>query len=308
MASFAAVVVRRFSRHMLRPWLMAGGLDQQRRRFARLAAPRRAVRARIEPARHGDLELEWLIPDQVDPQRVRYYLHGGAFVACSVATHRESVARMARAARARALMPEYRLAPEHPFPAALEDCVAGYRFLLQSGIRPEHIVIAGDSAGGALTLGTLLSLRDAGDPLPGAAVLLSPATDATLSGQSFSICAEREAMLAEDFCRTAVRLYLGTHDPRAPLASPLFADLRGLPALSIHVGTEELLLDDSLRLADRARAAGVETSLRVWDGMWHVFHMFPIPEAAECVREIGAFARAHFDTARREAAADARAS
>ena len=165
-------------------------------------------------------------------------------------------------------------------------------------------MIAGDSAGGSLTLATLLSVRDSGGPLPAAAVCLSPATDATLSGASFTARAADEAMLSLAFCQQAVRSYVGEYDPCTPLASPLHADLRGLPPLLIHVGTHELLLDDSIRLADKARKAGVEVTLRVWDGMWHVFHGFEVPEARAAVREIGLFMREHLGVARER---DARA-
>jgi acetyl esterase/lipase len=287
--------MRFFVRNVIRPWLLSGDLRAQRRHFERLRDPRARVRARVEKVQVGSVPGEWLIPKGADEQRVLYYLHGGAFIACSPATHRESVARIAGAAGMRALLIDYRLAPEHPFPAALDDCVAGYRFLIASGVRPENIVIGGDSAGGALALGTLLSLRAAGDALPRAAVCLSPVTDATWSGDSWKTRLHDEALLSVPFCRQALELYLRDHDRADPLASPLFADLRGLPPIALHVGTHEFLLDDSVRLAKRAQADGVVTSLRVWDGMWHVFHMFDVPEAHACVREIGAFIRDCFE-------------
>jgi acetyl esterase/lipase len=277
---------------------MSGPLATQRIRFASLAGPSRRYGARIEPVQIGELHAEWVVPPNADPNRVLYYLHGGGFVACSPATHRSLAARIAREAGMRALLVDYRLAPEYPFPSPVEDTVAGYHWLLASGIRPEDIVIAGDSAGGSLTLATLLSVRDSGGPLPAAAVCLSPATDATLSGASFIARAADEAMLSVAFCQQAVRSYVGDLDPCTPLASPLHADLRGLPPLLIHVGTHELLLDDSIRLADKATKAGVEVTLRVWDGMWHVFHGFDVPEARAAVREIGLFMQTHLGVAR----------
>jgi acetyl esterase/lipase len=291
MPSLRALANRFVMRHVVRPWLMAGSLPQQRARFAALAAPRFRVPARIEAVQIGELAAEWLTPANASAERVLYYLHGGAFVACSPATHRRLVARLARAAGMRALVLDYRLAPEHPFPAQLEDCVAGYRWLLAQGIRPEQMVIAGDSAGGALTLGTLVRLRDSGLPLPAAAVCLSPLTDCSMEGESFTTRASQEAMLGLAFCRKVTGWYLGDHDPRSPSASPLYADLRGLPPLLIHVGTHELLLDDSVRFAAAAERAGVDAQLKVWDGMWHVFHAFDMPEADAAVAEIGAFIR-----------------
>jgi epsilon-lactone hydrolase len=295
MPSFRALAMRFFVRNAIRPWLLSGDLEAQRRHFARLRDPRARVRARVEKIQIDGRPAEWLTPEGADEERVLYYIHGGAFIACSPSTHRESVARIARAAGMRALLIDYRLAPEHPFPAALEDSVAGYRFLLASGVRPENIVIGGDSAGGALTLGTLLKLRAAGEAMPRAAVCLSPVTDATWSGDSWKTRLDDEALLSVPFCRKALEMYLQDHDRSDPLASPLFADLHGLPPIALHVGTHEFLLDDSVRLAKRAQEQGVFASLRVWDGMWHVFHMFDVPEAHACVREIAAFIRDRFD-------------
>jgi acetyl esterase/lipase len=293
MPSFQATLTRFLVRNVLKPYLMSGTLATQRARFASLARPQRMFGARREPIEINGLHAEWVVPPNADPRRVLYYLHGGGFIACSPATHRSLAARIAAAAGVRALLIDYRLAPEHPFPCAVDDCVAGYRFLLDGGTRPDEIVIAGDSAGGALTLATLLSVRDAGGPLPAAAVCLSALTDATLSGESFTAREADEAMLSVAFCRLAAHSYLGDRDPRHPLASPLHADLRGLPPLLIHVGTHELLLDDSVRFAHKASSAGVEVTLRVWDGMWHVFHSFEVPEARAAIHEIGAFMREH---------------
>jgi acetyl esterase/lipase len=298
MPSLQAVITRFVVRNLLKPYLMSGPLATQRRRFASLAGPRRAAGARVEPVQIGELHGEWVEPRDADPARVLYYLHGGGFVACSPATHRRLAARIAREAGMRALLVDYRLAPEHPFPAAVQDAVAGYRWLIQNGVRPEHVVIAGDSAGGSLVLTTLLSLRDARDPLPAAGVCLSAVTDLTLSGASFTTRERDEALLSVAFCRSALGAYAGGCDPRTPLVSPLHAELHGLPPLLIHVGTHELLLDDSIRFAAKAEKAGVEVTLRVWDGMWHVFHAFEVPEARAAVRDIGVFMRSQLGVAR----------
>jgi epsilon-lactone hydrolase len=302
MPSFQATFTRFLVRNLLKPYLMSGPLTTQRSRFASLAGPRRRYGEKIERVQIGDLRAEWVVPPNADPRRVLYYLHGGGFVACSPKTHRSLAARIAREAGMRALLVDYRLAPEHPFPSPVEDTVAGYRWLLANGTQPDQIVIAGDSAGGSLTLATLLSVRDSGGPLPAAAVCLSPATDATLSGASFTARVADEAMLSVDFCRQAVSSYVGALDPCTPLASPLHADLHGLPPLLIHVGTHELLLDDSIRFAEKASKAGVEVTLRVWDGMWHVFHGFDVPEARAAVDEIGVFMRAHLSVSGRATA------
>jgi monoterpene epsilon-lactone hydrolase len=297
MPSIRANITRFVTHTFIRPWLGAGSLAQQRRKWAALAPRRLPSRLRIEPVAMGAISGEWVSWEgsaEQASERVIYYVHGGGFVACSCATHRLIAGNLARAAGARALLIEYRLAPEHPFPAALEDAVAGYRWLLASGIRPEQIIIAGDSAGGALTLGTLLTLRDDGTALPAAAVCLSPSTDATQSGASMKTRARDETLLTLPFGEQAFAMYFREHDRTSPRASPLSADLHGLPPLLIHVGTHEILLDDSIRFADKARAAGVDVTLKIWDGMWHVFHGFPVPEARQANIEIGAFMKAHF--------------
>lgn len=225
---------------------------------------------------------------------VLFYLHGGGYVMGSPFTHRALAARLSVATGLNALSLDYRLAPEHLFPAAIEDAVAAYRWLVESGTSPDRIVIAGDSAGGGLTLATLLSLRDAGDPLPRAAVLISPWTDLAVTGDSIVTCQDADPMIDARELGAHVKNYLGDVDPKTPLASPLYADLAGLPPLLIHVGTAEVLLDDSTRLAERAKDAGVDVSLHVYDDMIHVFHYFAgmIPQGDEAIEEIGQFVRA----------------
>lgn len=221
-----------------------------------------------------------------------YYLHGGGYVACSPETHRPLTASLTRtAAGLKTFALDYRLAPENRFPAAIEDAVAGYRWLLGQGMDPKRIVISGDSAGGGLTLATLLSLRDAGEPLPAAAVCLSPWTDLAGTGRSLETNAKSEVMIQGKYIKGAGKLYLGDAPADNPLASPLYADLKGLPPLLIYVSDSEVLLDDSVRLAERAKQAGVEVDLRIWSGLPHVWPIFVkfLPEARASVREMASY-------------------
>jgi monoterpene epsilon-lactone hydrolase len=206
----------------------------------------------IEKFSAGSVPAEWLIPEGAPQDRILFYIHGGAFVFCSLDTHRGLTARLAAAGGTRVLSVDYRLAPEHPFPAALEDCLEAYRFAVRSGISPRRIVVAGDSAGGNLTLALLLALRKAGDPLPGAAVCLSPVTDLAWTGESFRTKAKIDPLfperISQSLCEMIQSGYIRSEDPRNPLISPLFGDWRGMPPILLHVGEDEVLLDDSLRL------------------------------------------------------------
>lgn len=243
----------------------------------------------------GGVPAEWVVAPGADPQRVMLYLHGGGYVIGSLATHRGLAGRLSRAAAARVLLLAYRLAPEHPFPAALEDATAAYRWLLASGIKPARIVIAGDSAGGGLTIAALVALRDAGAPLPTAGVCLSPWTDLEGTGASVTTKAHVDPLVQPDRLLQLAAWYLGGAHPRTPLAAPLYADLRGLPPLLVQVGTAEILLDDATRLADRAKAAGVEVTLEAWEDMIHVWQLFApmLQEGQRAIDGIGAFVRTH---------------
>jgi phosphinothricin tripeptide acetyl hydrolase len=236
---------------------------------------------------------EWLRPPSAEPGRVVLYLHGGGYVIGSPRSHRHLAAAIAGAAGAGALLLDYRLAPEHPFPAAVEDATAAYRWLLDQAIAPERIVIAGDSAGGGLTVATLLALREARVPLPAGGVCISPWVDLTCSGASYATKADADPIVQRSGVEEMARAYLGATSPRTPLASPLFADLRGLPPLLIHVGSDEVLLDDAVQLAARAKAAGVDVTLEVYDRMIHVWHWFlpMLDEAQTAVEAIGRFVR-----------------
>ena len=250
---------------------------------------------RCERVDAGGVPGEWITTPEAAHERVVYYLHGGGYVIGSINTHREMISRLSRAAGARVLAIDYRLAPENPFPAAVEDSTAAYRWLLSTGVDPDRLVIAGDSAGGGLTVATLVALRDAGEPLPAAAVCLSPWVDLEQVGESMTTKAEADPMIQREAGLQWANAYLGDAHPRTPLAAPLYADLRGLPPLLIQVGTEEALLDDSTRLAERAKAAGVDVALEVWDDMIHVWQFFAamLPEGQQAIDRIGEFIRKH---------------
>jgi acetyl esterase/lipase len=281
-------------------------VDQLRRKLDQLSYFRLVPRAVTrESVTIEHMEAEWIIPP--NPQGTLLYLHGGGYHFGSIVLYRELAARLALACSARVLVPEYRLAPEHPYPAAIDDARLVYRWLLDQGHAPEHVAVAGDSAGGGLTLAATLALRDAGDPLPAALVCLSPWTDLTCSGETMSTCAELDAMLPADIVRQYAASYAAGHDLRVPHISPLFGDLRGLPPLLIHVGTHEVLLSDSHRLAEAARAADVPVKLDVWPEMWHVWHLFAavVPESRGAIAEVAEFVRGAWQGARIPAAVNA---
>jgi epsilon-lactone hydrolase len=239
----------------------------------------------------GGVNAEWIEAPGATADRVILYLHGGGYVIGSINTHRAMVSRIARASNARALSLDYRLAPEHPFPAALEDAIASYKWLLAQGYKPGKIVIAGDSAGGGLTIAALLAIRDAGLPMPAGAVPISPWTDLEGTGESVRTRAARDVMVTQENLAHSAKQYYGTHDPRDPLVSPVHADFRGLPPMLIHVGDAEILLDDATRVAKSAKAAGVDVELEVWDDMPHVWHVFAkiLPEGQQAIDKIGKF-------------------
>jgi acetyl esterase/lipase len=244
----------------------------------------------------GTVAGEWVRPAAAGGDRVVLYLHGGGYVLGSPGTHRNLVARVAAASGAHALALDYRLAPEHPFPAAVDDAVAAYRWLLAQDIAPGRLAIAGDSAGGGLTVATLVALRAAAVPLPAAAALLSPWTDLALAGPSMDARADADPMVGRVLLAKMADAYLHGADPKTPLASPLYADLTGLPPLYVQVGGREVLLDDATRLVARAREAGVDIALEQWDEMIHVWQAFAphVPESDEAITRIGAYLRARW--------------
>ncbi len=254
---------------------------------------------RVERADIAGVPCEWLTPPGAAEDAVLLYLHGGGYVIGSANTHRELAARIARAAGVRALVLEYRLAPEHPFPAAVEDASRAYRGLVERGFAPHRLAIGGDSAGGGLTVATLVKVRDEGLPMPAAAVLLSPWTDLAGTGASLTERASLDPIVQREPLLQMASLYLAGADARNPLASPLYADLRRLPPMLIQVGTWETLYDDAARLAERAQAAGVEVAFEPWDEAIHVWQLFAAaPEAREATERIGGFLRERLAAAR----------
>jgi acetyl esterase/lipase len=234
---------------------------------------------------------EWIRAGQAPTDAALLYLHGGGYAIGSINTHRALVAELARAAGVAALAIDYRLAPEAPFPAAVDDATAAYRWLLARGLAPARLAIAGDSAGGGLTIATLVALRDAGLPLPAAAVCFSPWVDLEGLGQSMTERADRDPLIQKEGMLQFAAAYLGGKDPRTPLAAPLYADLTGLPPLLIQVGEEETLYDDAVRLAERARKSGVDVTLEPWAEMIHVWQLFApvLPEGREALAAAGRF-------------------
>lgn len=221
------------------------------------------------------------------------YLHGGGYIACSPETHRSLVGSLVRRLGVTAWVPRYRLAPEHPYPAALDDALAAYRFLLaQPQVRPDQLLVAGDSAGGGLALALMQRVRDLGLPLPAGIVTFSPWTDLAVTGASAEENSDRCAMFAVDTIRRAAPLYAGSHDPRTPGISPIFGSFEGLPPMLIQASTQEVLRDDAVRVADRARAQGVDVTLQLWTHVPHVWQFFPavMPEAAMALRAVETFA------------------
>lgn len=259
--------------------------------FAQFAVPKDVS---VESVVVAKVSADWLTTPDVEQDRVVLYLHGGAYVLGSARSYREMTSRIARAARARTLVLDYRLAPENPFPAAVEDAVAAYRWLLDQRTQPSSIVIVGDSAGGGLTVATLASLRDSGASMPAGAVCISPWIDLECTGGTMETKAAVDPLCSREFLLQGATMYLGGQSPRNPLASPLHADLKGIPPILIQVGTEETLLDDAYRLEQRASDAGVLVELKVFDGMPHVWHVFAsyLPEAQDAINEIGDFVRA----------------
>jgi epsilon-lactone hydrolase len=229
---------------------------------------------RVVPVAIGGIKAEWSSTPGAHAARVILFLHGGGYCSGSLDSHRHIITEAGRSAASRTLALDYRLAPEHPFPAALDDALAGYRFLLDQDIAPSRIAIAGDSAGGGLAVATMVALRDAGMPLPACAWCISPWIDLEAVGDSMTSKAAIDPMISKPYVLELASAYLGDADPRTALAAPLYADLAGLPPMLIQVGAAETLLDDAVRLAARAGAADVAVTLEVWPEMIHVWHIF----------------------------------
>jgi acetyl esterase/lipase len=293
MASWQARLADPFLRFYVKPKLaVAVDAAAARRAFSnpwqeRLPLPK-GVKIRQDFV--GGVPGEWVARPQAPATML--YLHGGGYFACSPKTHRPITGAYARRGF-RVFAADYRLAPEHPFPAALDDALAAYRGMLDLGVPPKRLVIGGDSAGGGLALGMLLAAKAADLPMPACALLFSPWTDLAGTGASLATNRDRDPMLVSERLREGGDIYLNGTDPENPLASPLYGDLAGLPPLLIQVGDGEILRDDSTRLADRARAADVKVDLKIWPGMPHVWQISQgfMPEARDALNEAADFAK-----------------
>jgi acetyl esterase/lipase len=290
--------VMKNARFFLDPHL---SIQEQRRRMETLARLMIRLPKGVEKVSEliGEVKGEWITPFGFKAPRAILYLHGGGYTLCSPVTHRGITGSIAQVCKSRILVPEYRLAPEHPFPAALQDALLSYRWLLTQGFAPHQIALGGDSAGGGLAIATAISLRDSGKPLPAALFLISPWTDLTFSGESHRTRQDVDPIfgnMVHDSKTGFAPSYLGRESPSNPLISPLLADLTGLPPSIIHVGDNEVLLNDSTRLFDKMKAANVEVQLHIWQGLWHVFQAFVpfLPESRQSINEIGEFIGNYF--------------
>ncbi len=251
---------------------------------------------RRETVSAGGVGAEWLIPQNTPADRALLYIHGGSFILGLTSLHLEMVAYLAQKTGVRALMVDYRLAPEHPFPAPLDDCVTAYRWLLNQGLSAHNVVIAGDSAGGNLTITTLMKLRDDGHPLPAAAACLSPVADLTDSDDRFA--ETHDPLLHPRAARIAKRSYVPRDDARNPLISPVLGDWRGLPPILIHAGEDEVLRADAVRAAELAEEAGVDVRLEIYPRMWHVWQLFmTLPQATQALDDVAHFLKSHLPPA-----------
>ena len=260
-------------------------------RAAKYTPPKSVI---IEKEQGAPVPGEWVRRRDGKSVGTLLYLHGGGYQFGSPVSHRPLTTYLARRLPAQTFVPDYRLAPEHKFPCALDDAIAAYDWLLDQGIKPSEIVVSGDSAGGGLSAALLLALRDREKPLPAAAALLSPYTDIAATGASLDLNEKTCAMFTADLIKNVGDAYHGDYDAKHPLVSPVYADPTGLPPLLIHASTHECLLDDATRLATRADRAGVDVTFKLWEGMPHVWHIFNayIPEAREACEEVTAFLRA----------------
>lgn len=272
----------------------------ERKRFdAQVASLKPVKGVTFKDANAGGRPAAWVSPPNISQEGANLYCHGGVYLIGSITSYRPLAAAVAMGTGMRVLLLDYRLAPEHPFPSAIEDALAAYHWLLEQGLEPQQVLVAGDSAGGGLALALLLALRDKGQPLPAAAICLSPWTDLTGSGASRTSKAKRDYVLDPADLLRCSEIYLAGADPRNPLASPLYADLSGLPPLLIQVGSDEILLDDATALADAARAVGVDVKLEVWEGMFHVWQMIAtfVPEGRQAIAAVGRFCDEIFNPA-----------
>lgn len=296
MASIRARLWSRFLRKNIRDAVLPDGyegLKMARAREGRVGLVAFLMRSKsaVPAFTIDDMQAEWVGDPHSDT--VLLYLHGGGYMLGSINTHRSMATRLCRFAGIRGLIIDYRLAPENPFPAAIDDAEKAYDFLIHKGVAADKILLAGDSAGGGLSLALLQRLRDNDKALPKAVALMSPWTDLTLSGKAVVERAERDPMIDATRMPEAVEYYCANHDKTNPLISPVFADLTGFPPLFVQVGTEEVLFDDSTRLVENAKKANVEAELQVWEGMPHVHQIAHaiVPESKAALRDMAGFFR-----------------
>lgn len=288
-ADFVKLILR------VRPYSWARGSIQEQRSRTEKKVKFFQINRNIDtqPFEINGIAAEWI--KSPDPQIcVVLYFHGGAYALGSVNAHREFLTRLASATRCQVLAINYRLAPEHPFPAALKDALFAYHWLLQQGRESSRIVLAGDSAGGGLALSTIAALKAAEDPLPACAFCLSPWLDLTFSCQSIITKAKKDRLLSKEILLPYANSYAGEYVREYPLISPLFADLRGFCPVRIYVGTDEIFLDEAIQFTEKAQAAGADVTLRTWEGLFHVFQMVPfLPETRESLEDIARFIMSH---------------
>ena len=269
-------------------------VGQSRARYEKLAVVLGgAPDAKCEKVDAGGVPAEWVAAPGFDAERAVLYLHGGGYAIGSINTHRRMAYDISSACSARVLLIDYRLAPEHPFPAAVDDAAKAWRWLLQQGLRPGRLAIAGDSAGGGLTIATLVNLRDLKLALPACAVAISPWVDLEGIGTSMTARSAQDPMVQKAGLLWMADMYLKGQSAKTPLAAPLHADLKGLPPILVQVGTAETLLDDSTRIAEQLHAAGVDVRLAIWPNMLHVFPLFApiLSEGRDGCLEIGSYIR-----------------
>jgi acetyl esterase/lipase len=247
----------------------------------------------VENINIGGIDAAWIRPSGADKTKTILHLHGGGYVTGSIASYMRMCVLMAQTLKMNVLLPAYRLAPEHTFPAAIDDVLKIYLWLLSQGHQSKDIIISGDSAGGGLCVASVIALREQGDALPAAVICLSPWADLTMQGSSHMTKLQSEAMLNTDSLREWALCYTSEQNLRNPLVSPIFADFNDFPRLLIQVSSDEVLLDDAITLAEKARSAGVDVTLKVWDGLWHVWQVVgdAIPESKMAFEEIEAFLR-----------------
>ena len=307
MASIRSFIMRQLSRQVMKRSKIATNPQAARREFDKRMTTLPIARGVSYTEENIDgVNCGWLVPAGCDDAPLIYFLHGGAYIVGSPATHRRLVSFIAKTAGMRAVLPDYRLAPEHRYPSQLEDSLTVWRALMKSGFDPGQIAIGGDSAGGNLSVATMLALRDAGETLPAACVLISPWLDLAGEGDSHRSRADFDPWFQPEKMPHIVAGFCDESQIRKPIVSPVHADLNGFPPTLVQVGDHEILLSDSTRFADNMRAAGRRVDLHIWPDMWHVFQYFigQMPESKKAIDDIGRFLRSEFSTDRKALASD----